>query len=200
MHRILNTSGAFCLLLATACGGEGPNDAFTVQLSPTTATLFSAEPGNSVALTATARDQDGQVLSGGATSFTSGNTAIATVSNAGLVTAVAAGTTQITGSVTIDGATVSATTAVTVEDADPSATVRAPAFSFTPATVDIQAGGSVTWTIEEIHHAVEFTSAGAPNDVPELINASATRTFPASGIFSYRCPFHAQMAGVVRVH
>lgn len=190
-----------CLSLVAACGGgDGPNEAFTVALSPTAPTLFSAAPGNTVELDATARSADGQVLAGGTTSFSSANTAIATVTNAGVVTGVAAGTTQITGSVTLDGATVSATTSVTVEDADASATVVAPAFTFTPGTVDVRAGGSVTWTIASIHHAVEFTSSGAPADVPELINASATRTFSTSGTFAYRCPIHTQMAGVVRVH
>jgi plastocyanin len=197
LRRVL--PAVLCLSLGAACG-DGPNEAFTVALSPAAATLFSAAPGNTIELDATARSEDGQVLAGGTTSFTSANTSIATVTAAGVVTGVAAGTTQITGSVTLDGATVSGTTAVTVEDADPSATVRAPAFTFTPGTVDVQAGGSVTWTIDAIHHAVEFTTSGAPADVPELINASATRTFSTSGTFSYRCPIHPQMAGVVRVH
>ena len=81
-----------CLSLVAACGGgDGPNEAFTVALSPTAPTLFSAAPGNTVELDATARSADGQVLAGGTTSFSSANTAIATVTNAGVVTGVAAG-------------------------------------------------------------------------------------------------------------
>jgi plastocyanin len=191
---------AILLLAAAACGGEGPSTDFNVAVTPTTAELFSVAPGNTVSLTAVATDDDGQVLSGGTRTFTSGNGAIASVSDAGVVTAVGAGTTAITTSVTLDGTTVSATTAITVEDAPVTATVRAPAFVFSPGTVDVEAGGSVTWTIEAIHHAVDFTTNGAPANVPELLNASASRIFPVSGTYAYECPFHAQMSGVVRVH
>ena len=201
MHTTHSIPTGILLLAAAACGGgEGPSTDFNLAVTPATAELFSAAPGNTVSLTAVATDDDGQVLSGGTRSFTSGNTAVATVSDAAVVTAVGAGTTAITASVTLDGTTVSATTSIEVEDAPAAATVRAPAFVFSPGTVDIEAGGSVTWTIEAIHHAVNFTTNGAPTDVPELINASASRTFPVSGTFAYVCPFHAQMSGVVRVH
>lgn len=200
MRTTFSIGAAILFLAAAGCGGEGPSTDFNLAVTPTTARLFSAAPGNTVSLTAVATDDDGQVLGGGTRSFSSGNSAVATVSDAGVVAAVGAGTAAITTSVTLDGATASATTTITVEDAPATATVRAPAFVFTPGTVDVEAGGTVTWTIEAIHHAVNFTTNGAPPDVPELINASASRTFPASGTYAYLCPFHAQMAGVVRVH
>ena len=200
MHRTFRGTIALVMLAAAGCGESGPNEAFTVEVTPTTAALFSAAPGNSVDLVVVARDDGGQALPGGTKSFSTGNSAVATVSDAGVVTAVGAGTTQITASVERDGATASATTSVTVEDAVPAATVRAPAFVFTPGTVDVQAGGTVTWTMEEVHHTVAFQTPGAPDDIGELTNASESRTFPASGTYRYQCTIHAQMAGVVRVH
>lgn len=190
-------------LAAAACGGDGgngPSASFTVTVSPTTATLFSAAPDNTVPLDVTAKDGSGQVLGGGTLTFASGNTSVATVGADGVVTAVAPGTAQITASVTIDGATKSASATVTVQEAAAATTVRAPALVFSPGTVDVKSGGTVTWEIEDIHHTVTFSTAGSPADIPETTNASVSRVFPASGTYAYQCDFHAQMAGVVRVH
>lgn len=194
------TIGLALLLTLAACDESGPSEAFTVEVTPGTAELFSVAPGNTVALAAVAKDGSGAVQSGGSRAFTSGNTAVATVDPNGTVTAVGAGTTEITASITIGGTTESASATVTVAVAPAGATVTAPAFDFTPTTVDVQAGGTVTWSIENIHHTVDFTTAGAPDDLPELLNASASRTFPASGVFSYRCTLHPTMLGTVRVH
>jgi len=192
---------AFGILVTSACGGsEGPNDEFTVEVTPTAAELFSLAPGNTIELAVVAKDADGNPMSGGTTSYATGNSAIATVSNTGVVTAVAAGTTQVTATVTLDGGSASATTAVTVRDAAAAATVRAPGLVFLPGTVDVSEGGTVTWTIEDVHHTVDFETAGSPSDIGELLNASDSRTFPASGTYRYRCSIHSQMTGIVRVH
>jgi len=192
---------AILLAAVAGCGDEeGPSEAFTVEVTPAAAGLFSAAPGNTVTLTVQAKDGGGQVLGGGTKAFTSGNAAVATVDAAGKVTAVGAGTASITASVTIGGTTESATASITVEVAPAAATVTAPALDFTPPIVDVQAGGSVTWSIADVHHAVEFTSGGAPQDVPELQNSTAARAFPTSGTYTYRCPIHPSMTGSVRVH
>jgi plastocyanin len=173
----------------------------TVEVTPATATLFTVAPGNVVTLAVVAKDQDGQTMSGlGSASFSSDNGAIADVSSDGTVTAAAAGTAVITASLTAGGVTKTGTTTVTVQVAPASAAVVAPALVFQPAAVDVSAGGSVTWTFGSIHHTVTFSSAGAPADVPELQDGSASRTFPTNGAFSYRCAIHPQMAGAVRVH
>jgi plastocyanin len=66
--------------------------------------------------------------------------------------------------------------------------------------VDVQAGGTVTWTFESnAPHMVTFTTAGAPADIPEQQGGSASRTFPNNGTFRYQCA-GPQMSGVVRVH
>ena len=64
----------------------------TVSVSPSAPSL---QVGGTVQLSATTRDASNNVLTGRAVSWSSSNTAIATVSTSGLATAVAAGTVQI---------------------------------------------------------------------------------------------------------
>ena len=136
----------------------------------------------------------------GTPTFSSGNAAVAGVGVDGTVTAVAAGTAQITASLSAGGVTKTATTAVTVQVAAANAGVVTPTLAFQPGTVDVQAGGTVNWTFGSTPHTVTFTTGGAPADVPELSSGSAARTFPTNGSFSYHCTIHPQMAGAVRVH
>ncbi|MEJ7758103.1 MAG: plastocyanin/azurin family copper-binding protein [Gemmatimonadaceae bacterium] len=148
-----------------------------------------------------AKDQYGTPITNiASTSFSSQNGSVATVGNDGTVSAAGAGVAQVTASVTAGGVTKSGATTVTVKVAPTAATVRAPDFTFLPDIVDISVGGNVTWTIGAIHHNVTFDSPAAPASIDELRNASASRTFPAKGIFDYVCGFHAAMTGTVRVH
>jgi plastocyanin len=195
--------------IGTACGGgsddggvgPGPSVLTTVDVTPATTTLFSAAPGNTVAVTVTARDQQGQAMAGlGPPSYASEDAAVATVDGQGQITGVGGGTTRITASLTADGVTATGAATITVQVAPGTAAVAAPQFAYQPATADVSPGGTVTWTFGPIHHTVTFTSAGAPESIPELQNGSATRTFPNNGIFHYRCQFHAGMSGTVRVH
>lgn len=196
-------------LAATACGGggggggSGPDDPTltTVDVSPSTSNLFTLAPGNSVTLTVVAKDEDGQVIAGaGAPTFTSLNTAVATVAANGLVTAVGAGTAQVSATMTHDGVTKAGNATVTVVVAPGTATVTAPQFVWQPATVDVSAGGQVTWSIGAVHHTITFTTPGSPTNIPELENDSDSRVFPAAGSYQYVCSLHAGMNGLVRVH
>jgi plastocyanin len=78
--------------------------------------------------------------------------------------------------------------------------VAAPGISFQPPIVDLQPGGSVGWTFGTVPHNVVFSTAGAPANVADLQDGSASRTFPSHGTFSYRCTIHQAMNGVVHVH
>lgn len=193
-----------------ACGGgsEGPTGqppvtpVFTsLSISPTSGNLFTVAPGNSVTFVATPRDQSGQPMSGlGAPSFSTSNAAAATVTSAGQVTAVAAGSAQITASLTSAGTTKTVIAVVTVQEAATEATVTAPQLAFNPSPVHISAGGTVTWTFATVSHNATFSEAGAPADVATMLNASASRTFPVSGTFAYLCTLHTGMTGTVVVH
>jgi plastocyanin len=192
--------------IGVGCGGDGgpgPTQAVltTLEVTPPTATLFTVAPANTVTMSVVAKDQDGRTMSGlGAPSFSSGNSAVASVADDGTVTAAGAGTAAITASLTAGGVTKTGTTTVTVQAAPTSAGVSAPQFVYQPTAVDVSAGGTVTWTFGPIHHTVTFSTAGAPADVPELENGSVPRTFPNNGTFDYHCTIHPTMNGVVRVH
>jgi plastocyanin len=213
MRALLSRIATLLIVAGTvaSCGGDGgsgtgppPDETSvltTVEVTPATATLFTVAPGNTATLAVVAKDQDGQTMAGlGSPSFSSDNAAVATVSDAGTVTAVAAGSARITASLTAGGVTKTGTTTVTAQVAPASVGVVAPAIAFQPATVDVSAGGTVTWTFASIPHDVSFTTAGAPADVPLLQDGSASRTFPTNGSFAYRCTIHPPMTGTVHVH
>jgi plastocyanin len=206
MRMRLTGIPAILMLAATGTGcgdgGHEPDDLVltTLEATPGTAALFTVAPENTVSLSVVAKDQNGAVLSSESATFTSSDQAVATVGNSGVVTAVSAGTAEITTSLTVGSVTKTAVATATVQVAGNHATVTAPRFGFIPETVDVEAGGAVTWSIADVHHTVHFTTAGAPSDIGELRNTSATRTFPTSGSFSYRCTIHPAMTGMARVH
>lgn len=71
------------------------------------------------------------------------------------------------------------------------------AFSFTPATVTIARGGSVTWTNSD---PVPHTATGSGWDTGNLANGEKKAvTFATAGTFDYRCNIHPAMTGKVVV-
>jgi uncharacterized protein YjdB len=100
-----------------------PRPVSTVILSPGQVTIFTSQ---STQLTAIVTDDRGQVLTGRPILFTSSNTAVATVSTAGLVTGVSSGAVTITATSEGSTGTASVTVApepvasVTVSPASPS--------------------------------------------------------------------------------
>lgn len=203
---------ALLALIATSAGcGDGDGDGdrtgpdlpvlTTVEVTPATSTLFSVAPGNTVQLTAVPKDQNGDDVTGlEAATFTSASDAVATVAGDGTVTAVGTGTTEITASVTEGDVTKTGAATVAVEAAPATATAGAAGLAFSPATVDVSAGGTVTWTFGSVPHDVTFNTPGAPQNIPLLENGSASRDFPANGTFQYHCSIHSGMNGTVRVH
>ena len=207
MRGLISRTSILLIVAATGvrCGGDspGPTTAVltTVQVTPATATLFTVAPGNTATLAVVAKDQDGQTMAGAGTpTFSSDNDAVAGVSGDGTVTAVVAGTAVIRASLTSGGVTKEGSTAVTVQVALASVGVTTPTLAFNPSTVDVRAGGGVNWTFGSTPHTVTFTTAGAPADVSQLQDGSASRSFPTNGSFSYHCSIHPQMTGIVRVH
>jgi plastocyanin len=206
------SSRVLSLLILTAtgagCGGGGgeiidpPESVLTtLQVTPASATLFTAAPGNTASLAVVAKDQNGQTMANAGTpSFSSENSAIAEVGDDGTVTAKSPGITRITASLTANGVTETASTTVTAQVAAANVGVTAPQIQYLPGTVDVQQGGAVTWTFGPIHHTVTFTTTGAPLNIGELQDGAASRTFPASGSYHYRCEIHPSMTGLVNVH
>ncbi|MGQ0639154.1 MAG: beta strand repeat-containing protein [Gemmatimonadaceae bacterium] len=92
-----------------------------VTVTPTTPNMF---PGDVLTLTATARDAGGNVITGRPTTWSSSNTAVATVvATTGVVTAVTSGAATITA--TVDGVSGSAT--VTINQTPVASVTLAPA-------------------------------------------------------------------------
>ncbi len=88
------------------------------------------------------------------------------------------------------------------EDSGPvtpeAATVLMPGFLFTPFTITIGVGETVTFDFPAESHNVIFEKvAGAPADIQETINRKVARSFPVAGTFPYDCTIHPGMSGVV---
>ncbi len=143
-HFIVLTAAMATVAWAAACGDGAteppapppdPPRPTTVTVTPATAGLTAL--GETVQLRAEVRDQNGQAMAGASLSWASSNTAVATVSAAGLVTAAGKGTATITA--TAGG--VSGTAGVTVEQI-----VRAVAVA--PAADTLVAGDTLRLTAE----------------------------------------------------
>jgi TolB protein len=120
------------LLALTACGGDdkgpsepGGNDGTitTIQITPTSP---SVDEGGTVTLAAVAKNAAGETVEGTSFTWTSANTAIATVGQTtGVVTGVLAGTTQVTAT----GGGKTGTTTVTVTTGAATTTTTAIAYT-----------------------------------------------------------------------
>ena len=140
--------------------GEGKVGTSIVSVFPTLVTSITIQPdggiipaGATLALTATPRDAGGQPLAGRQVSWRSSNDAIATVSSAGLVTAISPGTVTVTASATgagPNGSTPSATVNVTVLVAPVASAV------VVPSSTAVLVGRTVTLTLNL------FGAGGAP--------------------------------------
>ncbi|HTO71378.1 MAG TPA: cupredoxin family copper-binding protein [Myxococcota bacterium] len=80
------------------------------------------------------------------------------------------------------------------------AAVKIENFQFTPGSLDVKAGDTVTWTnADEELHALQaddgsFRSGGLNGD------ATFAHTFDKPGTYAYRCTLHPQMTGKIVVH
>ncbi len=87
-----------------------------------------------------------------------------------------------------------------VTAADP--TVQVEGFAFTPDTVTIPVGGSVTWTIgnDPEQHTVTPTDDAAFDDSGPLFPGDTFSVrFADPGTFAYLCTFHPFMTGTITV-
>ena len=109
------------------------------------------------------------------------------------------------GGAVIDAGGVTGPTAPPESPAPPSTTppnaVTTDGVTFTPATITIAQGATVTWLIVGNTHNVTFgankpTGGDAPNTPP---GGTITRTFPTAGTYTYQCTLHTGMAGTVIV-
>ncbi len=128
--------GALSNVATGATNATSPAPVASVTLSPATASITT---GQAATFAATVRDASGNVLTGNTITWSSTNTAVATVSSAGIATAVAVGTATIRG--TTGGQTGSATLTVTATTPNPVATV-----TLSPTSDTVNVGQTVTYT------------------------------------------------------
>jgi len=76
-----------------------------------------------------------------------------------------------------------------------------PSLTFTPATLTVNAGETVTFAFGSVPDNVFFApQAGAPADIAgNNVNVSISRTFATAGTYAYTCHIHPSMQATVAV-
>ncbi len=73
-------------------------------------------------------------------------------------------------------------------------------FAFSPTTIKVKKGTTVTWTNNDsVGHTVTATSGGGFDSGTLDSGQSYSFTFTAAGTFSYKCNIHPDMMGTVIV-
>lgn len=136
--------------------------------------------------------------------WSSTNTAVATVSSGGVITTAGIGTAQVRASV-IEGTVAivgNATLNVVANpDAKPTVDVSMPGLTFSPTDIILKVNGTVRFIFPSLAHNAIFTPrvTGAPADIGVLSNQTVSRTFTTVGVFPFVCTLHNGMVGTVVV-
>jgi alpha-tubulin suppressor-like RCC1 family protein len=184
------TAGSYDIAVTTSNGIKGIGSELfivstrpvaSVAVSPSNATMAST---STLGFTATTYDHAGKVLTGRLVTWTSSNTAAATVSAAGLVTAQAAGSATITA--TSEG--VSGTAAITVT-AIPTGTLSFSALSTgSKHTCALAAGGAAyCWGFNyygELGNGTTTTSPQLPTPLPGAVLGGLTFSAISGGYWA----------------
>ncbi len=180
--------------------GSQPASFSSVTMTPSSPAI---PIGGTVQLTVIPRDQFGTAMTGlPAPSFTTSTASVATVNQTGLVAGITSGTASITATIVSGGVTHTATSSVTVSNPQaPGATFTTPNNSFSPGTVTIQQGQTVTWQFSGAVHNVTFAGAAPTGgNIPDQQPGNAvSRTFPIAGTYGFDCTRHSGMTGQVVV-
>ncbi|WP_411280591.1 Ig-like domain-containing protein [Gemmatimonas sp.] len=136
--------------------------------------------------------------------WSTGNSSIATVTSAGVVTGVGVGTVSLQASVA-DGAVPKTgsvqLTVNSIPNAPISADVVMPGLTFSPVETVVKQGGTVRFIFPALAHNVIWDPrlAGSPTDINTTSNVTVSRTFPSVGVFPFKCTLHPGMDGTVIV-
>ena len=101
---------------------------------------------------------------------------------------------------TESGVTQGVPTAVTSDSASLVSPVAIENFVFSPKTLSVKKGTTVTWTNKDsMAHTVTATNGTGPSSGTLGNGASYSYTFATVGTFPYTCTFHSSMQGTVIV-
>lgn len=101
--------------------------------------------------------------------------------------------------ISITGCSSSKTTAPTTVTSTSGNSVNIVNFAFTPGTLNISVGTTVTWTNSDsvTHHIASDTGVFDSGDMSQ--NATYSFTFNNAGTFPYHCAIHTYMKGTIIV-
>ena len=190
--RAVSVTNGFTSIRATAQGVTGAASLTVQQVLAAlevTPPSVSVAPNGTVSLLARGKDANNRYMTAGAVTWSSDNTAIASVSSAGVVTGVAVGTAKITAT---SGTIVSNQAVITVSNTVP------PVISFGRDTIPVGRGSSTSIPL--------FLSM--PSQTPVTVNlatadtvaffSTATATFPANTT-SINVTLNGRNAGTTRL-
>ena len=185
----------------TVTGGNGVLASVAIFAQDTTIQL-----GQITQATVGGRDSQNAPVALGARviTWTSLNSTVATVNNAGVVTGIGVGTANIRVSVA-DGATIRTATlplAVTsVPGAPATARIDMVGLNFVPFEAVVKVNGTVSFVFPPLDHNVIWDRrlSGAPTDINVTSSRTVSRTFSTPGVFNYSCTIHPGMDGIIIV-
>ena len=183
-----------CIALA-ACGKDGPTYSgppigLVTLFAPSTSVIV----GEVLQLSVELRDVNGNVVTTAPVQWSSGATAIASVSQGGRVTGRTPGSAKIFAA---SGAVRDSVEIIVTTDLYDVITTGE---IFIPASLSITVGTTVRFLIFGDEHDVEFTKLpGAPADIPVVRDVIVPRTFNVAGTFPYVCNVHPGMVGQIVV-
>jgi plastocyanin len=136
--------------------------------------------------------------------WSSSNTAIATVTNSGAVNTVGVGSVTLTVSVQNGSSALTAATSLTVTkvaDAPTTADVAMAPQLFIPSQTVVKLGGTVRFFFTPIDHNVIWNPRlpGSPSDILVTTNQTISRSFTTVGVYGFDCTVHPGMSGRIIV-
>lgn len=214
-HRTNRTwSTSFAVLLVGylgACGGgdnpsSPPTGAGVLSVVVAATDDASLELGYGTQATVKGRDSQGAdvALGNRVVTWTSSNTAIATVTNGGSVNTVGVGTVTLSVQVQNGSSALTGTANLSVianSDAVMSADVAMAPQQFVPGETVVKVGGTVRFLFTPIDHNVIWNprKPGSPTDILVTTNATVLRSFPTVGVYPFDCTVHPGMSGRIIV-
>ena len=200
--RLSKLPSVVAVAVIASCGGsDATTPAKVVSRVTVTGPSSTLNVGQTTTLVAAAFDASGASFTNpGATTWSSSAATVAGVDQSGKATAAGAGSATITADIGGVKGTFMLTVRTAAVAKDTIVTIGMTAFS--PTFLTVPRGATVVFALgfDGIGHDVQFAAkAGAPDYIVLSVRKNVPVTFPLAGDFSYTCPTHPQMTGVITV-